>query len=49
MYALQKAIWIDDVNAIPPEKLSSDEVVFAAELYPDAKYSSPEDFYRSKA
>ena len=46
--ALHKAIWVDGVNSIPPEKLSPDEVVYATQLYPDSKPTTIHDFYKSQ-
>ena len=48
VHALHKSIWIDGVNAIPPENFTEDEVVSAAELYPDIQYTSIDGFYRSQ-
>lgn len=48
VHALHKAIWIDNVNAIPPEQISEDEVVYATDLYPDITPVSIHDFYRSQ-
>lgn len=47
MTALHIAIWFDDVGSIPLDYYKNYDHVDAAELYPDLKYSTVEDFYIS--